>query len=183
MGSTRRGFLAVAALWAQALEAAQAHDHLTVLTAGRSYTFRFLAKPELQTLRSLAALLIPADERSGGAAAAKVEEYIDFVLSHAPPDLQKRWREGLKSYDGLSAEQQDEMLSAASRNEFAPRSRPEQFFVMLKGAVTEGFYTSQEGIQRELGYQGLGFLREFPGCTHQSHETPAGYKPRLMSRG
>ena len=53
---------------------------------------------------------------------------------------------------------------------------------MLKGAVAEGFYTSREGIQRELGYQGLGFLREFPGCAHDTHEAPADYKPRLMAR-
>ena len=173
----------MAGLWAKALEAAQTHDHLIILAPGKSYTFRFLTAAQVQTLQSLAGLLIPADSRSAGAKGARVEEYIDYVLSYAPAELQRRWRDGLARYAGLEAAEQDRRLASVARNEFAPRSRDEQFFVMLKGAVIEGFYTSQEGIQRELGYQGLAFLREFPGCSHDTHEAPEDYQPRLMSRG
>ena len=50
---------------------------------------------------------------------------------------------------------------------------------MVKGAVVESFYTSEEGINKELGYQGMAFLVNFDGCTHASHATPADYQPLI----
>jgi hypothetical protein len=35
----------------------------------------------------------------------------------------------------------------------------------------EGFYTSRVGLVDVLGYKGLAFLSEFPGCTHPEHQT------------
>lgn len=181
MRPTRRGFLALPAMWAQALDAAQSHRHDSTPQSA-TYVFRFLKPAERQVLNSLAALLIPADERSGGALAARIDEYIDFILAHAPAPLQRRWREGLASYSGLNVERRDRKLAAATANEFTPRTRDEEFFVLLKGAVAEGFYTSQEGITRELGYQGLGSVRDFEGCTHEIHRAPEGFQPLLKAR-
>lgn len=173
---SRRHFLTLAALWCRALKAAQAHAHSTAATSAIAYKFTFLKELERSRLMELADVLIPADDRSGGAKGARVDEYIDFVLTHAAPALQKCWRDGLRWMTIAK-------LPRAAANEFEPKSREDQFFVLLKAAAVEGFYTSQEGISKELGYQGLGFLRAFAGCTHETHMAPEGFRPRLRARG
>lgn len=176
MTTSRRDFLA---LWAQAAFAA--HQHSTSSTTAEGpYRFRVFSEEEVRTLRKLSAILIPADERSGGAAAARVEEYIDFIASHGEPSLQQEWHDGLKKLG--SARHAEAELTKLSRKEFAPRAKDERFFVLLKSAVTEGFYTSEEGINKELGYQGMGFLVEFPDFSNVKAEKPANYKPLLRAR-
>ena len=175
--ATRRLFLATAAAWwSQALQAA--HQHTAPANAAQTpYLFRYFQPRQVATLRSIAAVLIPADERSGGAAAARVEEYIDFILSHSATSLKDAWRKGLASYNGKSSAAIETMLRESSKGEFDPKSDSEQFFVLVKGAVVEAFYTSEEGINKELSYQGMKFLMNFEGCTHTSHAIPEGYKP------
>lgn len=182
MQTSRRELLAVAALWTHALEAAQSHQHIAAPASQASYAFRFFQKPERDLFRSLAAILIPAGDRSAGASGARVDEYADFVLSHGSPELKRRWRDGLEMLSRVAPASRELRLRELAKNEFAPETRDEEFFVLLKGAVVEAFYTSEEGIRKELGYQGRGFLREFPGCTHEEHETPASYRPLLQSR-
>jgi hypothetical protein len=182
MQASRREFLALSVLWTEALEAAQSHLHQVQSVPVAAYQFTFFTQAERSSLGSLAGILIPADERSGGAKAARVDEYIDFVLTQAAAPLQKRWRDGLKSFANISGEQMNARLAQLARNEFAPHSKDDEFFILLKSAVVEGFYTSEEGINKELRYAGLGSLREFPGCTHTSHERPQGYRPMLRDR-
>ena len=181
---TRREFLAMAALaWSRAREAAERHAHvLPRAPEPGAYAFRFLEPAERDTLQRLAAILVPADDRSGGARAARVDEYVDLVLAHAESDLQKRWRRGLIRYLTAPAETTEALLREAAAGEDAPGTDDEEFFVLLKDAVVEGFYTSEEGITKELGYQGLTFLAGFPGCTHAAHELPPGFRPRLRPR-
>ena len=179
MPFSRRNALQLAlAAWARAAD--QAHQHQSPPTSLNPYSFRFFASAEAATLSRYAAVLIPPSPRSGGAAAAHVERYIDFVLASAPPSLQRSWRNGLARF----ARQPDAfaLLSRLAPREFAPRSRDEHFFVLLKSAVTTAFYTSEEGILKELGYQGMGFLREFPGDPGQPFTVPPGYQPLLRAR-
>lgn len=181
MQTSRRELLALAALWAEAVAAAQ-HQHAAPSNTQASYAHRFLTRSERETLVSVGSILIPADERSGGAAAARIDEYIDFVVSHGSADLQKRWREGLAMLGKIPSQSREGKLRELAVNEFSPKTRGEEFFVLLKGGVIEAFYTSEEGIKKELGYQGLGFVREFPGCTHGKHSVPEDYKPLLRTR-
>lgn len=176
MKTSRRDFLA---LWAQAAFAAHQHSTSSATPAG-PYRFRVFSEGEVQTLRRVSAILIPADERSGGAAAARVEEYIDFIASYGELSLQQEWHDGLKKLG--SAKNAEAELRKLARNEFSPRTKDERFFVLLKGAATEGFYTSKEGINKELGYQGMGFLVEFPDFSNVKAERPANYKPMLRAR-
>ncbi|MCX6611008.1 MAG: hypothetical protein NTW74_09170, partial [Acidobacteria bacterium] len=127
-----------------------------------------------------AAVMIPPSSRSGGAASAQIESYIDHTLASAAPSLQRTWRSGLA--DWTKAKDIDSELSRLAANEFAPKSKADQFFILFKTALTAAFYTSEEGIQKELGYQGMAFLREFPGYQGEAFSTPAGYKPLLRSR-
>lgn len=178
MQFTRRTALELAlALWAKAED--QVHQHPAAAPSA-PYTLQFFSPAEAATLKRYAAVLIPPSERSGGAAATPVEQYIDRTLTAAAPSLQRAWRSGLAT----CARQKDaeKFLTRLARNEFSPKSRDEQFFVLLKTAVTTAFYTSEEGILKELGYQGLGFLREFPGWQGEEFRTPADYQPLLRRR-
>ena len=175
--ATRRDFLVTAAAWwTQAAQAA--HQH-TPAPASGPYKIRFFTPKEVATLQAIAAVIIPADERSGGAAAAHIEEYIDFVSSHGSVGMKDSWRKGLAAYAGKSAGEITTMLTEASKGEFAPKSEKQRFFVLVKAAVVESFYTSEEGITKELGYQGMTFLVNFDGCTHSSHTAPAGFRPLI----
>ena len=53
MQTSRRDVLTMAALWAQALTAAQSHRHAWPSTAQAPHTLRFFTKPERETVSNL----------------------------------------------------------------------------------------------------------------------------------
>ena len=126
----------------------------------------FFSPAQRATVGQLADLLIPADEVSPGASAAKVEDYIDFVLAHAAPPEQREWTQGLASLDELARAQggkpftalapaeQVALLAKLAQAEQAPQSTSEKFFRRLKDSVAEGFYTSKIGLTEDLKYKG-----------------------------
>jgi Gluconate 2-dehydrogenase subunit 3 len=134
-----------------------------------------------RTVDVLSELIIPADERSPGAKAAQVADYIDFVLSESPADAQTLWTEGLAALDAASTaqhgkafadstpEQQTALLTDIAKNEFNPTTPLEKFFREAKGRTIFGYYTSKIGIHEELKYKGNQFLPEFVGCDHPEH--------------
>jgi len=187
MPPSRREFLATAAaLWSAAVLRAQQHQHEHPSGQRSPYEFAFLDGEERRALRVLMERIVPADSRSSGAIGACVDEYVDFILLHADFPLQQTWRKGLKRYAGAIAastpDQVDTFLQEQARNEFAPATDDEAFFVLLKSAVTEGFYSSKEGILNELGYKGMAFVLDFEGCTHATHDVPEGWHPMLRER-
>jgi hypothetical protein len=131
---------------------------------------------QFATLQLLVDAIIPTDERSPGAKQARVADYIDLLLSEADRELTLQWIGGLAALDAdavlrfqapfarLSATQVDLILQTISRNEKAPRTLLETFFVMAKQATIRGYYTSEIGIHQDLRYKGNQFLREFVGC-------------------
>ena len=135
-----------------------------------------LTPAQFQTLDVLVEAIIPADDRSPGAKQARVADYIDLLLSETDPELTLRWIGGLaaleaeaatrfgKAFVTLAAPQVDALLTDISRNERAPQTPLETFFVMTKTATIQGYYTSEIGIHQEMRYQGNKFLREFTGC-------------------
>jgi hypothetical protein len=187
MTQSRREFLAsAAALWSAAGLRAQQHQHAHPSHERVPYKFAFLDADERKTLRVLMDRIVPADDRSSGALGACVDEYVDFILVHADAPLQETWHKGLKGYGeaiaGKSPDELDKFLEKQARNEFSPANDDEAFFILLKSAVTEGFYTSEQGITNELGYQGMTYMLDFEGCTHAVHEIPAGWHPMLRDR-
>lgn len=178
MYSRRTAIQLALALWAKAEE--QAHQHPAPTASSSPYKLNFLTPAEVTTLNRYATIMIPPSGRSGGASAAKVETYIDHILSTAAPSLQRTWRAGLSTW--AKAKDADSTLAKLAANEFSPKSRDDQFFILFKSALTAAFYTSEEGILKELGYQGMAFLREFPGYQGEALRTPPDYKPLLRSR-
>jgi len=139
-------------------------------------THRFFTHDEFAMVDELSELIIPTDEHSPGARAAKVAEYVDLRLAESFGDEPKlQWREGLKLVDQISVEMngrpfmqasQDQrvaVLKRMARNESNPEKQEEKFFVELKSRVARAYYTSKIGIHDELEYKGNTYLREFAG--------------------
>jgi hypothetical protein len=146
-----------------------------------SYVLKYFDSRQARTIEALSEVIIPADDHSPGAAAAKVYEYIDEIVFSSPSDVKKEWTEGLAGMDRLamvqygqeyakcSKPQQTALMDSISRNEDQPAKPEEKFFVALKTTTIDGYYTSTVGIHQDLEYQGNTMVLEFPGCTHSEH--------------
>lgn len=140
------------------------------------YAHRFFSDPEMRTVRVLADLVIPADERSGSASEARVPEFIDFMAGDVP-DLQVPLRGGLAWLDhfarttaggafaDLAPARQTGVLDAiAWPDTAAPEvSQGVRFFSLFRDLCASGYFTSRMGIE-DLGYQGNTAMPEWTGC-------------------
>ena len=139
-------------------------------------TQRFFTPEEFAMVDELSELIIPTDDHSPGARAAKAAEYIDQRLAESWEEETKRdWRAGLKLIDQLSTEmsmrpfmqashdQRVALLERISENEANPQKPEEKFFIELKSRVANAYYTSKIGIHEELEYKGNTYLRDFVG--------------------
>ncbi|HXG92046.1 MAG TPA: gluconate 2-dehydrogenase subunit 3 family protein [Blastocatellia bacterium] len=161
-----------------------AHIHHAAQKAARpqAQPLKFFNEEENRTVIEMSERIIPADDSSPGAKAARVSEYIDLIVSESPEVVKQTWREGLaainkmsrekfsKSFADASVEQQVELLKEISRNERDPKTVEERFFRTIKNATIDGYYTSEIGIHQELHYKGNSYLKEFVGCTHPEHQ-------------
>ncbi len=148
-----------------ALQRTQAAPKLLALTAA-----------QYATVDALAEAIIPADGHSPGARAARVADYIDLLLSESDAETKQAWTTGLAALDAAAQQQSSapfvkltpaqttELLTAISRDEFAPKTPAEAFFRAAKDATIRGYYTSEIGIHKDLQYQGNKILGEFVGC-------------------
>jgi hypothetical protein len=146
------------------------------------YKLQFFTDAENKTVIEITERIIPADDHSPGAKAAKVNEFIDLIVSQSPEGTRQTWRDGLAAIDKLSQkmfsknfaaateEQQVALLKEISKNEMSPRTTEERFFRTVKNSTIDGYYTSKIGIHEELHYKGNTYLKEFVGCTHPEHQ-------------
>jgi gluconate 2-dehydrogenase subunit 3-like protein len=136
----------------------------------------FFTREELALVDELSEMIIPADEHSPGARAAKVAAYLDSRLGEAWEEKDKAsWRAGLQLVEQLSREANGKpflqsspgerlaILTRMARNESRPQKPEELFFVELKAAVVRAYYTSEIGIKQEMEYKGNSYLAEFVG--------------------
>jgi hypothetical protein len=136
----------------------------------------FLTPEELALVDELSEMIIPAEEHSPGARAARVAAYIDARLAEAWEEQDRTdWREGLKRIDQLSreaggqpfmkssADQRLAILTRIAQNERKPQKPEERFFGQLKSRVVDAYYTSEIGIKQELEYKGNTYLTDFVG--------------------
>jgi len=167
------------------LQAAQEHVHKSAAktSKGTAYPPKFFKPHEWATVRLLADLVIPADERSGGATEALVPEFIDFILNDplANPRereaLQTQVRGGLawldrecrarfsKPFVGCAAAERTAVLDdiawpAKARAEMLPGAA---FFSVFRDLVASGFWSSRVGVE-DLQYTGNTFVAEWKGC-------------------
>ncbi|MEW6130912.1 MAG: gluconate 2-dehydrogenase subunit 3 family protein [Acidobacteriota bacterium] len=137
---------------------------------------RFFTRAEFALVDELTELIIPTDDHSPGARAAKVAEYIDRRLAESfEAEPKQMWRDGLKLIETISQEMHgraflqatpDEriaLLTRISQNEREPKKPEEKFFVELKARTVNAYYTSKIGIHTEMEYKGNTYLKEFVG--------------------
>jgi gluconate 2-dehydrogenase gamma chain len=169
--------------------AQRAHEHVQRERASStepekgSYERRFFDEHERATVVALADLVIPPDERSGGAVEAGVPEFIDFILTDelAEPrereEMQTAVRGGLAWLDsecrarfeapfGKCAD--DARRAVLDDVAWPERAAPEMsqgvaFFNLFRDLVASGFWTSKMGMD-DLGYMGNTFVAEWTGC-------------------
>ena len=125
----------------------------------------FFTPQELAVVDELSELIIPTDEHSPGARAAKVAAFIDSQLAEAWEDKDRAtWRRGHhRPFLGLSAADRLALLTRIAKNESKPATPDEQFFVELKSRVVHAYYTSETGLKQEMEYKGNTLLPEFVG--------------------
>ena len=162
---------------------AHAHHHrASEVSDDQPKPLRFFTEAENLAVLELSERIIPADEHSAGAKAARVNEYIDLIVSMSSEISKQTWREGLATINKMSrdmfssdfaaagVENQVRLLTAISKNERSPQTVEERFFKTAKNAIVDGYYTSKIGIHDELHYKGNSYLKEFTGCTHPEHQ-------------
>jgi hypothetical protein len=177
--------LAGMALSAARVQAAQEHVRRQAAKAspGKPSAPKFFTAHEWATVRVLADLVIPADERSGSATFALVPEFIDFILDDPLAEARERERLQTQVRGGLA------WLDRACRERFGKRftdgaveertavlddiawpgkARPEMtagaaFFTLFRDLVASGFWSSRIGVD-DLKYAGNTFVAEWRGC-------------------
>jgi gluconate 2-dehydrogenase gamma chain len=153
------------------------HKEKAAAPAGK-YTPKYFSAAQYATLVFLCDVIIPKDEKSGGAVEAGAPEFIDLLTSENP-EFQLKLGGGLFWLDAActdrygnvflecTAEQKKEILDLIAFRKNAKKdpalSQGVAFFAFLRNLTCDGFYSSKIGIE-DLGYIGNTSLREFPGC-------------------
>jgi hypothetical protein len=140
----------------------------------------FFTPAQHELVAELSETIIPADDRSGGAKAAKVADYIDQVLRETTDDSKRTlWREGLPLIDSMSQhyhgqpfvkcspEQRIAVLQVLSDHSGLTDLPEVRLFNSLKELTVTGYYTSKIGIHDELQYKGNRILQQYVGCDNQ----------------
>ena len=167
--------LAAGAPMLSAQDVQHVHQAVANDTAQGPYKPKALNAHEYATLQRLSDLIVPGDERSQGALAAKAADFIDFLCA-ATDDMKRIYTGGLawlddtmqkrygKDFLNASAVQQAEMLDLIAYREGGdkdPSVRPGiQFFSWARNMVVDAYYTSPIGY-KELGYMGNSAMTHF----------------------
>ena len=153
------------------------HKEKAASPAG-AYTPKYFSAPQYALLVALCDVIIPKDEKSGGAVEAGAPEFIDLLTSENKKYQAKlggglSWLDNFcsdrygKAFLDCPPEQKKEVLDLIAFRKNAkqdPSLGPGvSFFAFLRNLTCDGYYTSKIGIA-DLGYIGNASLREFPGC-------------------
>ena len=143
---------------------------------GTPYEPKNFTAHEWETVRQLVDLIIPKDERSGGATEAGVPEFMDFMLGD-DPDLQTPIRGGMAWLDRTCDDHYGKTFVACADAErgavldaiaWPKKAKPEHsagvaFFNSFRDFTASGFFSSKMGVG-DLRYIGNTFVTEWKGC-------------------
>lgn len=178
----------VARLLALAESHADHRQHLGSLEQGlKPWVPKVLTTHQNETVTTITELIIPATD-TPGAAAAKVNEFIDAIIEDAPEAERREFLSGLTWTDARSRElfgadfiactpaQQTALLTIISseKNTAMEDRTGVAFFSAIKGMTITGYYHSEVGMREELGDTGNVFFADDPGCVHPQHQRPEG---------
>src|SRR4051812_46760776 len=128
-------------------------------SAFENYRFAFFSAEEQALVGRLMDLIIPADEHSPGALAARVPAFADRMISTGSENAKAAWQAGLAAFrKAAEAASLDSVLARAAEEEESPRTSLGRFFIDLKRMTVDGYYTSAIGIHEEMRYEGNAHL-------------------------
>lgn len=164
-------------------EAAEQHKFWKHITEEdlEMWESQFFTDHEFETVRQLANMVIPADERSGNAEDAGVPQFIDFMMMDRPEN-QTPMRGGLNWLDvqcqrmfgsrfiDCTEDQKTEILDEIA---YPDDAKPEMqagvsFFNRFRDLVASGFWSSKIGIE-DIGYMG-NQPYDWQGCSQEALE-------------
>ena len=178
-----------APLWSQrltelALAHADPHTHQAAAAAvtAAPWSPKLLDPHQNETVVAISELIIPQTD-TPGAKAAKVNQFIDLVLSEAGAKEREQFLRGLAWMDTRSREQfgtdfvagtpeqQTALLTVLSGTGDASAGEQvgRDFFQSVKSLTVTGYYTTEIGLRQELGEDGALFAADYPGCPHPEH--------------
>jgi hypothetical protein len=178
---------AASAGWVESLAALtrqQAHAHAAdAALAAQDWRPRTLTAPQNELVVALTELIVPETD-TPGAKAARVNRFVDQVLTDAPAAVRDSFTRGLSWIDtrsralfkrdflAASAAQQTALVTriSAEGNPNQEEAIGREFFQAIKGMTINGYYTSEIGLRQELGDNGQLFLPQFEGCSHAEHQ-------------
>lgn len=140
------------------------------------FTPKFFTDPEWETVRLLADMTIPKDDRSGSATEAGVPEFMDFMMIDRPSSGE-RVRTGLawldaecrkrfqKGFPDCSATERTAIIDDIA---WPKQASPDMkggvdFFSNFRNLTASGFWSSRMGIE-DLRYIGNTFNPGWDGC-------------------
>ena len=136
---------------------------------------KFFTQHEYSTVRVLADVILPKDERSGSATDAGVPEFMDFTMVDQPArqtamrgglawlDMEANRRFGKTFLGAADGERRAILDDISGRTPAAAMSHGAAFFRSFRDLTASGFWTSKMGIE-DLGYIGNTFVAEWTGC-------------------
>ncbi|MBW8768960.1 MAG: gluconate 2-dehydrogenase subunit 3 family protein [Gemmatimonadetes bacterium] len=151
---------------------------LAALTTRYNFAARVFSPAEFALVDELSDIIIPTDEVSPGARAARVAGEIDRMLADSlDPARVKAWHDGLRAVEDLSrqmngttflkstpeqrvavvtkmASSEDETPGSRRRRRANPNTSIGGFYRTLKGATVRAYYTSSIGIHDDQHYKG-----------------------------
>lgn len=130
-------------------------------------TLKFFNAQEWRTLHVLVDVIIPKDDRAGGATDAKVPQFMDFILSDGSTQNRTNMRNGLawldqesqkrfsKHFETLTVQQRHAILDDIA---YPARATQElranaMWFSQMRNLTAAGYFSSRVGY-KSLGYTG-----------------------------
>jgi hypothetical protein len=170
MHSRRDAILGLAAgALAPALNGQHVHTPEPLLQISQPLVPKTISTDDFPFLGKLVDLFIPRTD-TPGASDVGVPIYVDRVAGRRPEVAT-----ALK--DGLAKLRAGGFFEAGSADQVARLTAMEAagdpFFRLVKDLTIDGYYSSRDGLTKELGYHGNTFLKEFTGCTHPEHQHDA----------
>jgi hypothetical protein len=147
--------------------------------AGKQVNARphIFTEDELKAISVLADVIIPPTD-TPGASEAGVPAYIDLVAA-GNRTVRDAIHTGLRALDAACRSRFDKPLTGAGEAQLTelltplevpePGSDLEKFFAVFKSVTADGYYSSEIGLTRELGYKGNTILDRFPECAVPEH--------------
>ena len=145
----------------------QEHAAHEAAAVASKYAAKVFDTSQLQLLAELTDRIIPRTD-TPGAADAGVPLLIDRAANRRPESA-RQWKEML-AWFAKQGRTPDERLAVLKSISIESGTDGARYFKMLKDATIDQYYSTKEGLQQELGWNGNTFLAEFKGCTHPEHQ-------------